>query len=160
MENVKHVAQENRRIYLPDDYILGLVEGEGCFTFCTTIGKNHRRVKIPAFAISMHERDFALIDAIRERLNLKNRIYLHRLDPFISSEGKGYMRGRKAFLLVRDFGALKNKVIPFFYNRLYGNKGKQFIEWLEKIGSDLDVRSDYKLLSRLYQLGYWDRKFS
>jgi len=150
-------------IKLTNEYIRGLVEGEGCFTFHSVINdtvNGKKKFKIPAFIIEMHERDKNLIIALRDHLRLKNRIY--RLRPvgmrMVTSQGeKIYHRGYKSRLCVRDFGQLKNVIIPMFYKRLNGNKGIQFGEWLEKIGNDPDVPTGYKLLHRLHKCGYYDK---
>lgn len=138
---------------LSNEYIRGLIEGEGCFTFCTAIENfTGKRVKLPAFTISMHERDQKLLELLRDSMGLKNKVY-----NFRSSLADGYNRGRKTMLIVRDLGSLKNIIIPLFYKKLAGHKGKQFTEWLEKIGSDPMVADQYKLLFRLYQKEYFDK---
>ena len=53
---------ENKLTY---EYIRGLVEGEGCFSFCK-IGKYH---KIPAFTIDMNERDGELLHFVRDTMD-------------------------------------------------------------------------------------------
>ena len=60
-------------------------------------------------------------------------------------------------LVVRKFSSLKNVIVPFFYKKLKGNKGLQFINWLEKIGSDPMVPDIYKLLYRLHSSGYFEK---
>ncbi len=135
------------------DYIRGLVDGEGCFSFHTAPGNEaFPRMRIPVFAISMHERDEELINAVRDKLGLKNKVYNHK-----SSMRDGSMRGRKATLFVRDVGSLKNIIIPFFYNRLIGHKSKQFIIWLERIGNDPSVLDGYRILYRLYKCGWFEK---
>lgn len=141
---------------LSNDYIRGLVDGEGCFSFHTRNAqktKQHiRKEKIPVFCIAMHERDRALIEAMRDHLKLKNKVYIHK-----AYKGDGYKRGNKAVLFIRDIGSLKNIIIPFFYKKLKGYKSQQFIEWLEKIGNDPAVANSYKLLYRLYKCGFYDK---
>lgn len=130
---------------LSNEYIRGLVESEGCFTFSRNGDK-----KIPAFYLVMHERDRELIKMVKESLGLNNKVYKFR--PYL---GDGIKRGPTARLIVREFGNLKNIIVPFFYNRLFGNKGKQFTEWLKKIGNDPLVPETYKILYRLHKSGYW-----
>jgi len=152
-------------IKLTNEYIRGLIEGEGSFTFHTSNDlkpdgtKKIRR--IPVFAIQMHERDESLIRGVKEHLNIKNKIYNYKSDDFVmiaATKGQRiYKRGRKSILYVRDLGTLKNIIIPFFYKRLKGYKGIQFLEWLEKMGSDPEVSLGYKLLYRLYKCGYYDK---
>lgn len=144
---------------LTDEYILGLVDGEGCFTFTTSNSRysNGEVIvrKIPAFEIIMHVRDKELIEGMRDHLKLKNRVYIHK--PYTAD---GVKRGLTVKLIVREFASLKNIIIPFFYKKLHGFKGKQFIAWLEKIGSDPAVPESYKLFYRLYKSGWWDKQIS
>ncbi|MBU2101431.1 LAGLIDADG family homing endonuclease [Patescibacteria group bacterium] len=136
------------------EYIRGLIEGEGSFTFSTRAKKlpdgTEIKERIPAFSIGMHERDEQLLCKVRDTLGLTNRVYNYK-----PSNKDGYNRGRKAFLIIREFGSLKNVVIPFFYNNLVGNKAIQFNEWLEKIGRDPSVAKNFKLLYRLHKNGYY-----
>lgn len=127
------------------DYIRGLVDGEGSFTF-SSAGRGR---KTPAFQIRMHIRDKLLLEKVRDFLGLKNKIYTYHYP------GKdGAKRGPQAVLIVREFGNLKNIIIPLFYGNLIGYKSIQFKEWLEKIGSDPNVPKSYKLLYRLHKSGF------
>jgi len=137
------------------DYIRGLIDGEGCFSFCNIPQRNKsgNKLKIPAFILGMHERDKELIERVKRYLGVKNKIYIlkaYTLD--------GFKRGKTARIMVRDFGELRDIIIPFFYNKLIGYKGKQLIEWLERIGHDPDIHPDYKVLYSLYKKGYFNDK--
>lgn len=134
------------------EYIRGLVDGEGTFTFSTTMTNGIKR-KIPVFSIKMHVRDKMLIEMIKNTLKLKNKVYVYN-----HQKKDGYMRGPQAMLIVREIGALKNIVIPLFYKKLKGNKGKQFNEWIEIIGNDPDVPRSYKFIYFLYKSGFYDQK--
>jgi len=141
------------------EYIRGLVEGEGCFTFCSQSlkrdykGRTVLRTKIPAFTLSMSQRDNELLGCVKETLGLRNKIYSYppRIDKF-SHNRKGM-----SLLIIRDVGQLKNVIVPLFYKKLNGNKAKQFENWLENIGLDPDVPKQYKLIHKLYKFGYFDR---
>lgn len=134
------------------DYIRGLVDGEGCFCFYPGARKRGgRKYKVPTFVIAMHERDYDLLNAIKETLDLKGKLY-----NFKSWTGDGSNRGRKVVLVVRNFSELKDIVIPLFYKKLKGHKGRQMTDWLEKIGSDPDVTDRFKSLYRLYKWGAFD----
>ena len=135
------------------EYIRGLVEGEGCFTFCPT----HKRLsgdyaKVPEFIIAMNERDRYLLIAVRDKLGLNSRIYSRK-----AWNGDGIKRGPSAVLMVRDFRQLKDIIIPFFYKKLKGHKGKQFMAWLERIGNDPMITDRFKSLYNLYKLGMYDK---
>lgn len=135
------------------EYIRGLVEGEGCFTFYPgSKRKNGSKYKIPTFVIAMNERDRELLLMMKRTLKLRNPIYTRR-----PSNKDGYKRGDASVLVVREFDQLKDIIIPFFYKKLKGYKGKQFTEWLEKIGNDPDISDRFKSLYRLYKLGMYDK---
>jgi hypothetical protein len=135
---------------LTNDYIRGLIDGEGSFTFSTNKKSDGTSIKIPVFQLKMHIRDKDLVEGIRDYLGLGNKIYIYH------HPGKdGYNRGPTATLMVRDFGSLKNIIIPFFYERLAGHKAIQFDEWLEKIQHDPMVPESYSLLYRLHRSGFY-----
>jgi hypothetical protein len=136
------------------DYIRGLIEGEGCFTFCKMSKANRSgiRYKIPTFLIQMHERDRYLIEEVKRYLGVRDKVYI--LKAFTKD---GYNRGNTARLMVRDFGELRDSIIPFFHRKLIGYKGKQFVNWLEKIGNDPEIHPDYKVFYSLYKRGYFDK---
>src|SRR3989338_7579768 len=135
---------------LPYDYIRGLVDGEGTFTFSTSPKKLKDgtiiKVKVPAFSLRMHNRDEYLIRAVRVTLGLNNSVYTYH---YISPDKRGIKRGPQSVLIVREFPQIKEIIIPFFYKRLYGYKGKQFIDWLEKM-NDKDTTEWSKFLFRIY----------
>lgn len=144
---------------ISNEYIRGLVEGGGSFSFHTSrTGPNDKRCKMPAFVISMHIRNQILIEAIRDKLGLRAKIYHRspRMSISYSKTGNIYLSERQTILVVRDFEQLKDIIIPFFYKKLKGHKGKQFIEWLEKIGTDPDISDRYKSLYRMYKWGMYD----
>ena len=146
---------------LSNEYIRGLIDGEGCFSFCTVpISKKVEdkviRQKVPAFLLNMHVRDKDLVQSVRDHLGLRNRVYQYRSTP-LHGHKKSYKRGDKVLLIVRDLGQLKNNIVPFFYGRLRGYKGKQFNTWLENIGNDPEVIDDYRLIFRLYKSGWFDK---
>ena len=137
---------------LTHDYIRGLIEGEGLFTFSTTTKTNDTRVKIPSFQLKMNIRDKELVEAVRDHLGLKNKVYTYNHPGKDGANRKPY-----ALLVVREIGSLKNVIIPFFYNNLAGSKADQFREWIECIGSDQMVPESYKLIYRLYEAGFYEK---
>lgn len=135
------------------DYIRGLIDGEGCFTLCkTSENKKGIKYKIPTFLIQMHERDKNLIEQVKLYLGVKDRVYI--LNAYTKD---GSNRGKTARLMVRDFGELRDIIIPFFYKKLIGYKENQLVDWLEKIGSDPEIHPDYKVLYNLYKKDYFDK---
>lgn len=138
------------------EYIRGLTDGEGCFTFYT--GKETKKngrikiYKVPAFCIRMHVRDKELLEMVKQTLGLRANVY-----TFKAYRKDGYNRGESAALIIRGVGALKNKIVPLFYGKLKGFKKKQFESWLENIGKDPLVRPGYKIIHRLHTYGYYLR---
>lgn len=132
------------------EYIRGLVAGEGCFTFCG-IG---RGFKVPAFVISMSKQDRDLIFLIKKTLALRNRIYEY--EPRTNAKDS-YARQGMTVLIVRDFGQLKNIIVPLFYKKLVGNKAKQFEIWLEKIGTDPAIPESFRFIHRLHKIGFYEK---
>lgn len=139
------------------EYIRGLVEGEGSFTYCTNTYKSPsgkvRRNKIPTFTLAMHERDLALIEQVRDAMGIKNKIYLNKNNH----HKDGYNHGQMMMLIVREIGNIKNIIVPFFYKRLHGYKAKQFEDWLEMMGTDPEVTNGFKFIYKIYKAGFYDR---
>jgi len=145
---------------ISNEYIRGLVEGEGSFTFSTTRKKvDGTRYKLPAFVISLHIRDKHLLQMIRDKLGLKSKIYykIPMVNIQNAKTGVKYLSERQAILVVRDFQQLKDIIIPFFYKKLKGYKSEQFTEWIEKIGNDSEISDRFKSLYRLYKWGMYDK---
>lgn len=145
---------------ISDEYIRGLTEGEGTFTFYTVpryvvlSNGDKKRFKVPAFAIKMHERDWNLLDLVRLSLGLRGRIYRHR--PYRYDRYGSRNTAAQASLVVRDVFELRDIIIPLFYGKFHGHKGKQFIKWLEDMGGEGTARHS-QYLNGLYRTGYFDK---
>ncbi|PIY59550.1 hypothetical protein COY96_01215 [Candidatus Wolfebacteria bacterium CG_4_10_14_0_8_um_filter_37_11] len=86
---------------ISNEYIRGLVEGEGSFTFSTTRKKvDGTRYKLPAFVISLHIRDKHLLQMIRDKLGLKSKIYykIPMVNIQNAKTGVKYLSESKPFL--------------------------------------------------------------
>lgn len=147
------MIRETSMTNITHDYIRGLVQSAGRFTFTTSakLG-NLKSRKIPAFQLRMHADNQELLEAVKRSLGLKNRIYTYRYNK------DGANRKPIALLIVREFGSLKNIIIPLFYDQLTGDKGEEFNEWLKRMGSDPRVPKSYKFLHRLHKSGYYERE--
>ncbi len=112
-----YYPREEIRERLTDDYILGLLEGEGHF------GADTRKTgeKIPSFVLKMHVRDKELIEAVRDYFGIHNWVYEY------THTGRHF-----AMLIIRDIPTLKNKIVKLCKRRLLGHKGTQFDWWLKK----------------------------
>lgn len=149
-------TKENKYQFKPlsYEYIRGLVEGEGCFTF-HTVSDKYGKKKMPAFALGMSKRDEELLRKVRNSLNLKSSVYSY--PP--RDRKDGYKRQGMAVLLVRGFGDIKNVIVPLFYRKLNGYKAVQFDEWISTIENDPNVLQIYKLIPKLYRNGYYNKNF-
>lgn len=131
------------------EYIRGLIEGEGTFTFSPNKRNN---TLTPTFAIRMHIRDKELLEKVRDKLKLKNKIYQYNY------QGKdGSNRGPTGILIVREIVNLKNVIVPLCNKKLIGNKAKSFEGWMEKIEKDERVGKAYKFINKLYKSGFYDK---
>jgi len=141
------------------DYIRGLTDGEGCFTFCSSPKiKNGIKSKelLPTFCIGMSRRDENLLNLVIAKLKLKNHLLIFRR----VYRKDGYNRQETVRFMVRDIAQLKNIIIPLFYKKLVGYKRTQFEEWIEKIGNDPMVAERYRFLYLMYKNGFYDRNDS
>jgi len=134
------------------EYIRGLIEGEGCFSFSSPGRTGQRGGKIPSFTLSMTSRDKDLIWSVRDKLGLRNTVYEYKTKP----REDLYDRQSKVILIVRDIGQLKNIIVPLCYKKLCGNKGVQFENWIREIGSDPKVSKGYKFIHHIYHSGFYD----
>ena len=110
------------------DYIAGLIEGEGCFTWTF---QNHT-TWVPIFSIKMNYRDKELLKNIAFSLGLDNKIYEY------THQNRHY-----ALLIVRDKKSLLFKVIPAIRGSLHGYKKIQMenwvIEFFDRLGINVDL---------------------
>ena len=111
-----YYSSEEIKDLLTDDYVRGLIEGEGHFGADTRGGIE----KVPSFVLKMHVRDKELIEGIRNYLQIQNRVYEY------THQDRHY-----AMLIIRDIPTLKNKIVPLFRKKLLGFKGTQFEWWLK-----------------------------
>lgn len=110
-------SKEEIKQRLSDDYLRGLIEGEGHFGADT----RNNGEKIPCFVLKMHVRDKELIEGVRDYLELRHWVYEYK------NKGRHF-----AMLIIRDIETLKKKIVPLFNGKLLGFKGTQFKWWLNK----------------------------
>ena len=110
-----------------DDYIVGFVDGEGCFAFSFRRDVRHERRtrKIyyswkAMFVIELRSDDTSILILIQDRLKC-GRITQSN-------------QGRVARYQVADLHDLQDKIIPFFTAHvLIGKKGQDFLLWREAV---------------------------
>ncbi len=112
---------------LPLDYIAGLIDGEGCFSWTF---QNHKDW-VPIFSIKMHIRDKELLQNIAFSLRLDNTIHEY------THQNRHY-----AQLIVRDRESLLFKIVPAVYRRLHGYKKIQLEHWLKEFFDRLDINAE------------------
>lgn len=146
-----------KRGKITKDYILGIIESEGRFTFSTRTRKLANgtvvQTRVPTFSISMHENNEGFLELVKEKMGLDSRVYIYK-----SKDKDGLSRSRKALLIVREYGNIKNIVVPFLYGALAGRKAVQFERWIERMGEDPLVADSYKLIYRLCKKGFYNKK--
>ncbi|SRR5258708_7182964 len=114
-----------RRLLLPQDYIAGLVDGEGCFSLNFRRDVRRERKKSPiyfrwkaAFSIVMRMDDHSLLELVKTTLGCGDITY---------------SRGNVRFQ-VQDTQILQSIIVPFFtLHKLYGKKSKDFQLWKEAV---------------------------
>ena len=98
---------------LSEDFIAGLVAGEGSFMWIQQNG-----TEIPVFQLKMHANERPLFEMIKSKIGLKEKIHEY------NHQGRNYV-----LLLVRKRLVIEQIIIPFFDNRLFGLKKEQFVVW-------------------------------
>lgn len=98
------------------DFIAGLVNKCGVFMWVKQKGS-----EIPVFQIKMEAEELPLLQMIKFKLGLKEKIYqyLQKDKPYV-------------LLLVRRRSVIQNILIPTFDGRFLGRKKIQFEDWKNK----------------------------
>ena len=117
----------NEKIPISDDYIVGFVDGEGCFSLSVRRDVRHERTSKAvyyswkaSFAINLRDDDFKILKVIRKRLGVGEITY---------NQNKTTVRYQVSNLFeLRDF------IIPFFEKtKLFGKKSKDFKLWVDAV---------------------------
>jgi len=98
-------------IKISDDYLIGFIEGEGCFytgIVPSRDSKNGFQV-IPFFKVSQNPKGKVILDFLKKRLDCG---YIKPNDSKNSSD-------KSLAYVVRDIFSLKSKVIPLFEEKLF-----------------------------------------
>ncbi len=98
------------------DFIAGLVNKCGVFMWV-----KQKNTEIPVFQIKLEAEELPLLEMIKSKLELKEKIYQY------TQKGKPYV-----LLLVRKRSAIQTVLIPTFDGRFWGKKKIQFEEWKNK----------------------------
>ena len=135
---------------ISQEFIIGLLTKRGSFTFSTRTKYNRKRKrvihKIPTFTLQMNIGDQDLMNDIKKRLNLKNKLYI------ISNQKRdGAGRKDSIRIIVRELKNIENIIIPFFHKKFFGYRTEIFNKWLLAIEKDPLVPFSFKKI-------YWRHK--
>ncbi len=99
---------------ISDDYILGFVEGEGMFYIGIVPSKETRSgwQVIYFFKISQNPSGLMILEQIKKRFGC----------GYIKSNSKSDFNDKSLAYVVRDIKSIKDKIIPFFRNKLFIKK--------------------------------------
>ncbi len=113
----KKLMSETTPSNLPSyDFIAGLVTSTGSF-----IWVKQKNSEVPVFQLKMQYFDYDLLEAIRAKLDIKEKAhqYIH--------QNRAY-----SLLLIRSRRTIETMLIPIFDGRLFGQKKNQFEAWKKK----------------------------
>ncbi|MEK7115293.1 MAG: LAGLIDADG family homing endonuclease [Patescibacteria group bacterium] len=135
---------------ISQEFIIGLLTQKGSFTFSTRTKYNRKRErtvhKIPTFSLTMNKENEDLMNAIKDRLKIKNKLY-----KFNSQRNDNRKRNTSITLIVRELSNIERMIIPFFHKKFIGYRTEQFNNWLLAIEKDPLVPFSYKKI-------YWRHK--
>jgi len=140
-----------------DDYLVGFVEGEGCFYIGIVKSKEtitHWQV-VYFFKVSQNPSGKIVLEKLKERLNcgyIKQNSHLDKSDKSLA-------------YVVRDLPSIIDLVIPFFKGKLLTKKAQDFDKFCQVIelvrGKEhLKKRGMAQILEIAYLMNTGKRKFS
>lgn len=122
----KDIEQDNQQERLvSDDYLIGFVEGEGCFYIGIVRSRetiSHWQV-IYFFKVSQNPSGKVILEQLKNRLAC----------GYIKANSLSDKNDKSLAYVVRDLPNLVNKVIPFFKGKLHTKKSKDFEKFCEVI---------------------------
>jgi hypothetical protein len=98
------------------DFIAGAITTGSAFMWV-----KQKQIEVPVFQIKMPFSELPLLELIKNKLGLKEKIYKYT-----------YKKNNYLLLLVRSRSSLEKTVIPTFDGRLFGTKKIQFENWKNK----------------------------
>ena len=141
---------------LSDDYFVGFVEGEGMFYIGIVPSKETRSgwQVIYFFKVSQNPIGRKVLEGLKNRLNC----------GYIKQNSKSDKTDKSLALVVRNFGDLEIKVLPFFRNKLIIKK-KSFnsfekVLFLVKQGKHLKKEGLSQIIDLAYAMNTGKRKLT
>ena len=149
--------QERLASKVSDDYLVGFVEGGGCFYIGIVKSREtltHWQV-VYFFKVSQNPSGKIVLEKLRERLGC----------GYIKQNSQTDKTDKSLAYVVRDLPSLVNKVIPFFKRKLLTKKASDFDKFSQVIelvdsGRHLTKEGITKILEIAYSMNTGKRKFS
>ena len=144
---------------ISDDYIAGFVDGEGMFYVGVVKSTGSSKNKsgwqvIYFFKVSQNPSGKVVLDTIKKRLDC----------GYIKANSQSDPTDKSLAYVVRDFSSLKNKVIPFFRDKLFIKKSvllkfEKILNIVER-GEHLTKSGMKEILDISYSMNTKKRKIS
>jgi len=157
-ENSKQDNQQERLVRkISDDYLVGFVEGEGCFYVGIVRSREtitHWQV-VYFFKVSQNPSGVLVLEALKRRLNC----------GYIKQNSQSDSTYRSLAFVVRDLPSIADKVIPFFRDKFFTKKASDFDKFCQVIElvsnkQHLSKIGITKILEIAYSMNTSKRKFS
>ena len=151
-----NLSQSAGKTRLPDDYLIGFVEGEGMFYIGIVPSKETKSgwQVIYFFKVSQNPQGIKVLNALNNRLQC----------GYIKSNSKTDKTDKSLAFVVRDFESLRLKVVPFFEGKLIIKKKafENFKKVLELVSLKKHLTKDgiEKILDLAYSMNTQKRKFT
>jgi hypothetical protein len=141
---------------ISDEYLLGFVEGEGCFYVSIVPSKETSSgwQVIHFFKVSQNPRGQAILQALKERLDC----------GYIKTNASKTSTDKSLAYVVRNNKDLREKVIPFFKNKLI-IKNDDFVKFskiveIVALKQHLDKKGVEEVINISYSMNTSKRKYS
>jgi len=159
---MKHHPMDTEQDYqqerlVNDDYLVGFVEGEGCFYIGIVKSRettSHWQV-VYFFKVSQNPSGRVILEALKNRLAC----------GYIKANSISDKTDKSLAYVVRDLLSLKLKVIPFFKGKLFTKKADDFRKFclvIEKVNNfdHLNKQGMKEILDIAYSMNTAKRKYS
>ncbi len=117
-ETYNNAPNMDKKIKLPSlDFVAGVIATSGSFLWI-----KQNKTKIPVFQIKTHISDAPLIELIKTKLGLTEKIYRY------THSNRNYV-----LLLIRSKETIKKNLFPTLNGRLYGKRKDLFKKWKKEV---------------------------
>ena len=127
-------------------YVVGFVDGEGCFSVTFNKHKNNRLLEVRLnFEIELREDDKEILERIKETLGCGN---IYRLDYERYSKWRSHYKYK-----VSNFKDISEKIIPFFRQYPLQAKKKLSFDLFQKV-AELMLKKQHLTIEGIGQIQY------